>query len=399
MLFMAVAAAGPLSSSAQSRLQFGGYGEATFVHNLYSDDYKRYTDPSGYARGSHSRFDLPHVCFWMGYDFGKGWSMGTEVEFEHGGVGASTEIETEEAGEYESEIEQGGEVTLEQCWVQKQWAPWLKMRAGMQVVPVGLTNAQHEPDKMFGVFRPEGENSILPCTWHEVSLMLTGRLSHWEYQAMLLPGLDSDRFSAAGWINPGAGSPYEYKIGNALAGAFRLDYSGVKGLKIGLSGYMGNSFSNTLYATRSSKTAGITGTVSVLALDFTYKSKRFTARGSVDRGHLSDAAFISSFNKRMPKDSPSSHQTVASDAFCAGVEMGYDVWQGLWLFGRYDYYDSMLGMETQTWTHRSKITTGVNYIPVKQVILKAEYSLGLLSRAYTPEPAIAVGVCYSAKFL
>ena len=55
----------------------------------------------------------------------------------------------------------------------------------------------------------------------------------------------------------------------------------------------------------------------------------------------------------MPSASPSPRTNVASDALCAGVEMGYDFFsltklrdeQKLYLFGRYDYYDSMYKVE------------------------------------------------------
>lgn len=146
--------------SAWERLHVGGYGEVTMSRNFYSDNYLRYTQPDKYKGGSHGRFDLPHVVIYLGYDFGKGWSFASEIEFEHGGTESAVEIETEEAGEYEKEIERGGEVALEQFYIQKQFMPQLKLRAGMQVVPVGGTNAHHEPDQFFGVFRPEGENTI-----------------------------------------------------------------------------------------------------------------------------------------------------------------------------------------------------------------------------------------------
>lgn len=395
-----------------NRLRLGGYGEATFLHNFFSDDYKRYTDPKSYAHGSHSRFDLPHVCFYIGFDFGKGWSLGSEIEFEHGGVEAATEIETEEAGEYESEIERGGEVALEQLWIQKQFFPQLKVRAGMQVVPVGATNTHHEPDRFFGVFRPEGENTILPCTWHEVSLSVLGTAGKWDYQLMLLPGLDSDRFGNSSWIHYGAGSPYEFKIGNNVAVAARLDNKSVKGLRLGISGYIGNSFSNTLYTTGSTKTDGIYGTVTIASFDFSYDDHNVIARGYADYGHLSDAAFITSWNKRMPKTSPSKHQTVASEAVAAGVEAGYNFFglsgnptiarQKFYLFARYDYYDSMAGMESGnslSWTHRSKISAGFNWMPIRQVIIKGEYSYGILDAKYKNEPAVALGVAYSGWFL
>ena len=124
------------------RLTIGGYGEAVYSRNFYSDNYLRYTNASNYRNASgHGRFDLPHVVILLGYDFGKGWSMGTEIEFEHGGTESAVEIEEEEGGEYESEIERGGEVALEQFWIQKSFCPQFNIRAGHIVVPVGATNA------------------------------------------------------------------------------------------------------------------------------------------------------------------------------------------------------------------------------------------------------------------
>ena len=35
---------------------------------------------------------------------GKGWSVGTEIEFEHGGPEVAVEIEAEEGGEYETDF-------------------------------------------------------------------------------------------------------------------------------------------------------------------------------------------------------------------------------------------------------------------------------------------------------
>lgn len=400
------------SGKKKSRLRLGGYGEAVFSHNFFSDDYKRYTDPKNYANGSHNRFDLPHVCFYLGYDFGKGWSLGSEVEFEHGGVEAATEIETEEAGEYETEIERGGEVALEQLWIQKEFLPQLKIRAGMQVIPVGATNAHHEPDQFFGVYRPEGENTIFPCTWHEISLALMGIIGHWDYQVMLFPSLDSDRFGNQSWIHDGAGSPYEFKIGNDIAGAARINFKGIKGLILGLSGFIGNSFHNTLYTTSSLKTDAVKGRVSILSFDFSYNDHNFIARGFADWGHLTDAGFITSFNKQMPKVSPSKKQSVGSDALAIGVEAGFNFFsfsetlmakrEKLFLFGRYDYYDSMAGMEKGnplSWCHRNKISAGLNWMPIPQVIVKCEYSCALLDNKYSNEPSLSVGIAYSGWFL
>ena len=70
----------------RGRFTIGGYGEVTAKHCWYSNNYLRYgKNPEKYAKDHFGEFDLPHVVIYMGYDFGKGWSVGTEIEFEHGG--------------------------------------------------------------------------------------------------------------------------------------------------------------------------------------------------------------------------------------------------------------------------------------------------------------------------
>ena len=397
----------------KSRLTLGGYGEAVYSRNFYSDHYLRYKSPEAYKDAkSHGRFDLPHVVIMLGYDFGKGWTMGSEIEFEHGGTESAIEIEESEGGEYESEIERGGEVALEQFWIQKSFCPAFNIKLGHIIVPVGATNAHHLPTEFFGVYRPEGENTILPCTWHETGISLWGKAGDWRYEAMLLPGLDSDRFGRQGWIHDAAGSPYEFKIANAMAGAFRVDNYSVKGLRLSVSGYVGNSFSNSLMRSTSAKYEGVKGTVTIGAFDFDYHGHNWIVRGYADYGHLSDSDIITIWNKNQQKNSPSKEQDVASDAIAVGIEAGYDLFsqiakprekeQKLYVFARYDYYDSMYKVETGVyqydWCGRTRLAAGVNYYPIKDIVVKGEYSIGLLKSKYNNEPSISLGVAYAGLF-
>lgn len=396
----------------KSRLTIGGYGEAVYSRNFYSDNYLRYTNAGNYKNAkSHGRFDLPHVVIFLGYDFGKGWTMGSEIEFEHGGTESAVEIEEEEGGEYESEIERGGEVALEQFWIQKSFCPQFNIKAGHIVIPVGATNAHHMPTEFFGVYRPEGENTIFPCTWHETGISIWGKTAHWRYEALLIPGLDSDRFGRQTWIAGGAGSPYEFKIGNSLAGAFRVDNFSIKGLRMSLSGYAGNSFRNTLIEPNA-KYDDVKGTVLIGAFDFGYDDHNWIVRGNVDYGHLTDSYQITQYNQGRRNDSPSPKQAVASDVMVAGVECGYDVFsqiakakkkgQKFYLYGRYDFYDSMFkteaGVTDYDWCGRHRVAGGINYYPIKDIVVKGEYSVGLLKKKYNNEPAFSIGIAYAGFF-
>lgn len=397
----------------KSRLTVGGYGEVVMSRNFFSDNYLRYTQASKYKDDkSHGRFDIPHAVIFIGYDFGRGWSMGTEIEFEHGGIEAAVEIEEEEAGEYETEVERGGEVALEQFWIQKSWSPALNLRMGHIIVPVGATNQHHMPNEFFGVYRPEGENTIMPCTWHETGISFWGRVKDWRYEVMFLPGMDSDRFNSQNWIGGASGSPYEFKIANSYAGAFRIDNYSVEGLRLSLSGYAGNSFSNTLSPTKNTQLKDIKGTILIGSFDMAYDDHNTIVRAYADYGHLSDSGAITAYNKGLSKNSPSPKQPVASEAIAVGIEAGYDFFslnkklhsmgQKFYLFGRYDYYDSMFGTDSNVgslgWCGRQRVAVGINYYPIKNIAIKAEYAVGLMKSAYNNEPSLLLGITYSGIF-
>ena len=394
------------------RLTLGGYGEAVYTWNMYSDNFGIYSSPETYRNvKGHGRFDLPHVVVMLGYDFGRGWTLGMEIEFEHGGVEAAVERENEEAGEFEKEIERGGEVALEQFWIQKTFFPQLNLKAGHIIVPVGLTNAYHLPTQFFTVYRPEGENTIIPCTWHETGISLWGKAGQWRYELMMVAGLNSMMFSTSGWIHDGSASPYEFKAASRLAGAFRVDNYSVKGLRMGLSGYVGDSFNNDITTNTATRYEGVRGTVAIRAFDFEYNDHNVVARGSIGYGRLSDVSYINSMNSSSnhTDSSPYAHSLVGRAAFAAGAEAGYDFFslsprlkdQKFYVFGRYEYYDSYIPEEGTTpndWTNKHRIAAGINYFPIPEIVIKAEYSHRFLKTPYNPEPSISLGVAFSGMF-
>ena len=398
----------------RTRLTIGGYGEAFYTRNFYSDNMYRYSHAASYADAkSHGRFDLPHVVVNLGYDFGKGWTMGTEIEFEHGGNEVAVEIEAEETGEFEHEIERGGEVTLEQFWIQKSFGKGFNIRMGHVVVPVGQTNKAHMPTEFFTCYRPEGEFTIMPCTWHETGVSLWGKLGDWRYEAMVIPALNSNMFNNANWVKNGSASAYEFRVANHLAGVLRIDNYSVKNLHLGVSGYVGNCFNNDVVTNEFTETSpykDVKGTVVIGTAEFDYKANGLVLRGNFDCGYLSEANLISSWNKNQNHQSfsPYPRSMVGEKAIAYGGEAAYDIFrhlnndQKLYLFGRYDYYDSyipsVLTLTDYQWTDRHVMTFGVNYYPTDQIVIKAEYAKRFLKEQYNDEPSFSVGVAYSGFF-
>ncbi len=400
-----------------SHLSLGGYGEAMMTRNFYSDNIYRYTRASDHKDdGSHGRFDLPHVTLNIGYDFGHGWSMGSEIEFEHGGTESAVELDADEAGEYEAETEKGGEVALEQFWINKQFGKGeFNIKAGEIIVPVGATNQYHMPTEFFTCYRPEGENALLPCTWHQVGVSLWGRLSNWRYEVQFLSGLDSERFGSYSFVHYGATSPYEFKIANNYAGALRIDNYSIPGLRLSLSGYYGSTFKNTLRSI-GSRYSSTRGNLAIGSFDFMLDRWNWIVRGNADYAHLSDHAQITAFNKAFPTHtgqdgSPSKHQPVAKNAYSVGIEAGYNVMsqidkyrdeQKLYVFGRFEKYNAYAAGNQKSaygWCENTRLAFGLNYYPVKQVVVKGEWSERFLKSEFNNEPSVTVGVAYCGWFL
>lgn len=396
-----------------SKLHIGGYGEAVMTRNMYSNHFNRYKYPEQHKNDdNHGQFDLPHVTINIGYLFGKGWTMGMEVEFEHGGTESAVEVDADESGEYEAETEKGGEVALEQMWIEKKWNDAIKLRVGEIVVPIGATNKHHTPTEFFTCYRPEGEANLFPCTWHQTGLAIHGRTKKWGYEGQFLAGLDSERFGSDCFIHYAATSCYEYKIANVYAGAFRIDNYSIDGLRLSISGYIGNSFKNKLRSA-GSKYDNCKGTVKILAFDMKYDDHNVIIRGNADVATLSDAQLITTFNNSYPKHSgqdgsPSKHQPVGDKALTYGIEAGYNFFgiskkeilkdHKLILFGRYEYYNPMFEGTQKVayeWTKKKRFALGVNYMPLAEIVVKAEYSKRILNKPFLDEPSVSMSVGYS----
>lgn len=437
ILFLSCVVATAMAQEQEKKLQIGGYGEAVMSRNFYSQSFNRYNAPERYKNdNSHGRFDLPHVTFSIGYSFGKGWSMGSEIEFEHGGTESAVEIEAEESGEYEAETEKGGEVALEQFWLNKEFlAGKLNIKAGEIIVPVGYTNAHHEPLNFFTCYRPEGESTILPCTWHQLGISVWGRLDDWKYEAQFLSGLNSESFTGEKFVHQGATSPYEFKVANNYAVAARLDNSSVKGLRVGISGYYGHTFRNSIKDPGTSYD-DVKGALAIIAADFQLKRWNWIVRGSIDYAALSDADRISEYNKansthhKYQDGNPFHNTNIGSNALAYSIEAGYDIMTlvktpsslgrdrvgSLFVFSRFEHYNTMA-----SGTYKSqykfcapyRLTAGINYHPIKQIVVKAEYAYRyfkkpnnaglntdspLYVQPYNNEPSLNLCIAYQGMF-
>ena len=196
--------------------------------------------------------DLERLVLEGKYQFNDQWSVHAEVEYEHGGTGSTLEFDVfEEFGEFEQEIEKGGEIVIEELFVQFDYKPWLGIRMGEIPVPVGLINKRHRPSHYYTTERSESESAMVPVAWHELGIELRGKYNGFFYRGQVITGLDSTGFSSANWVKRGFQKRFERKNANNLAFVASVDYDFsslgfdyLKGAEIGGSFYWGNTSDN-----------------------------------------------------------------------------------------------------------------------------------------------------------
>ena len=342
-----------MSSSALPQTRsttLGGYGE---LH---------YNEPDGSRKG---QLDFHRFVIYLGHEFNEQISFRAEVELEHTMI---------EAGESE-----GGEIAIEQAYVEYRITPFVGVRGGILLVPVGIINLVHEPPTFHGVERPSVERVIIPTTWREAGVGVFGTITDdIRYQVSVMAGLKAEGFSASSGLRGGRQSAFESDPSDPSVSG-RIDYAPALGLSLGASFFYGNS-------TGGVDTLG-SGTVALWSADARYSVGQLELRALGALGTIEDA----------PRINAEFGNSVADRIYGFYLEAAYDVLphvaedteQQLFVFGRYERYDtqsSVTGFEALHQYDRTDIVTGITYRPVPNVAVKADYSLYRNAKDAAPTP-------------
>lgn len=400
--------------------RLGGYGEMVSAFKGYGINRFRGTQ-YGNTFENRATISIPRFVLALDYKLTKKWIVGAEIEFESGGTGIAYEIENSENGEYETEIEKGGEVAVEQFHLTRLIHPAFNVRVGHMIVPIGLTNTHHEPMNFFGTVRPEGETSIIPSTWHETGFAVYGsfgaKMAQFNYQAMVVSGLNADGFDRNNWVKKGKQGFFEQDNFTNPAYAARLDWVGVPGLRVGASVYYcSNTERNTDIPTRFAQIQGSIP-VTLWSADVQWLNKYVEARANILSGHVGNSYALSAAKRNTDTKSPYSDLApVAQRAISYAGEVGLNLknvfacekMPEIVPFFRYEYYNPQeeggsLNGNTVVMDNRLKTsmwTAGVNYRIGKGIILKADYTYRSLNDGKMhPEKEFAIGAAFNAWFL
>lgn len=406
-----------------NKYRVGGYGEMVGAFKDYGIN-RFYGGSDGNMKKDRNTISIPRFVVAFDYKFTPKWILGAEIEFESGGVGTAYELENTENGEYETEVERGGEVALEQFHITRLIVPEFNVRAGHIIVPVGLTNSHHEPINFFGTVRPEGETTILPSTWHETGLEFFGSFdlgSKWtafDYQAMVVAGLNANAFDRNTWVGSGNMRIFEEENFTSPAYVFRLDYRGIPGLRLGGSFYYCH---DTGANSDKFQTYSSIGSIPlhIYTVDAQYQNSYLTFRGNCVWGNLGNSYGVSSTNRGLSNKSPYSRITpVAKRAVSYGAEFGLNVKNiinvekcpVIYPFARYEYYNSQEKvLSPNVADKRSQVsmwTAGLNWKALPNLVVKADYTTRQIGTSkvfgtgkYNSENEFAIGVAYVGWFL
>jgi hypothetical protein len=71
------------------------------------------------------------------------------------------------------------------------------------------------------------------------------------------------------------------------------------------------------------------------------------------------------------------------------------------VFGRYEQYNACASsnMKKYDYNNVKRMAVGINYHPVKGVVVKADYSHRFLKSQYNNEPSLNLGIAYQGWFL
>ena len=102
----------------------------------------------------NATLDVHRLVTFFGYNFNEKASFVSEVEFEH-----------------------VSEVYVEQAFLDYKIKNNLSVNAGLMLIPMGIQNLYHEPATFNGVERTNVDKYIVPSTWREIGIGVSGRSS------------------------------------------------------------------------------------------------------------------------------------------------------------------------------------------------------------------------------
>lgn len=342
----AAAAAAPAAALASDTV-FSGYGEVNYNHPV--------------RNASGAQTDLRRAVIGIQHRFDEKTKVVAEFEWEHAIASASD----------------SGESAIEQMYVEREFNNGLRGKAGLFLMPVGLLNQNHEPTAYYGVERNFVETAIIPTTWREAGIGLSGEFGDgFTWDTGLTTGFDLTKWdpaSSEGRESPLGAIHQEGQLAKSrnLAVHGALNWRGVPGLLVGGSVFTGEAGHKT------QDFAGNDARVTMAELHTRYTPGAWDLSALWAYGRISNTEALNATFVGNPTPVPSSF---------AGwyLQAAYKLWQNadyaLTPFARFEsfntartYAQAPAGLGVPTSPYERVGTVGANLMIGQGVVLKADY--------------------------
>jgi hypothetical protein len=342
----------------------GGYGE---VH---------YTNASG--ADTPGVINVRRFVVYLAHSFSEHLAFRSELEVEDAKI---------EGGE------NGGEVALEQLYLDYLISPAFTLRAGLVLPPVGIVNETHEPPTFNGVARPSFDEEVLPTTWRELGVGAVGTFpgsSGLSYRIYLVNGLKAEGFDAVSGIRGGRQEGKEASFANpSLTG--RLEWVR-PGLRLGGSFWYGGSASQD----PALGTGSFDNAVALFSADARYDIGPLMFRGVLANISIADAEAINAaYGGQVARRITGGYVEAAYDVLSALAPASA---QRLNAFLRYENYDTQAAVPPGVVKDESlarRITTlGLSYKPIYNVVFKGDYQFQRTKAGLGEGEVLSLGIGY-----
>lgn len=302
-------------STSKNTTTIGGYGE---LH------YNNWTGENGAK--SKKELDFHRFVLFFGHEFSNSIRFFSEVELEHAISG----------GDY------AGEIELEQAYVEFDLSQNHRTKAGLFLIPVGILNETHEPPTFYGVERNPVEKNIVPTTWWEGGVALSGEFAKgWHYDTTLTSGLDIQDGDIRGGRQKVSKANAEH-----LMGVGRIKWTGIAGLEIAATATYQDGYEQV--STGPNKTAQL-----------------FETHVAWEIGHFGLRALYATWNLEDAADGRDKQTGYY-------IEPAWRFNEKVGVFVRYNNWDNQAG-DSSIDSEKIQYDAGVNYWPHPDVVLKADY--------------------------
>jgi len=310
------------SKDSTSDTTIGGYGELHY--NNWSDD----------QGNTFKELDFHRFVLMINHEFNDDIRFFSEFEIEH------AFIEDTDDGS------SNGYVAVEQAYVQFDLTDNTKANAGIFLVPVGILNETHEPATFYGVERNPVEKNIIPTTWSEAGVFLSGHYgSGFSYDLALSSGLDSGT-NIRGGRQKGSNA-----VANNLAATARARYTGVAGLELAATAQYQDDMTQD--------TSDDIGSATLLEAHVRWGIADLTLTGLYAYWDIDVAATASQSDIDKEKQDG------------GYIEASYKIHPEWGVFARQNQWDNGGAGDTT----KEQTNIGFNYWPHEYVVLKADYQI------------------------